>query len=74
VSTGKLLRLEECAERTGHRVSTWRAWILDGKIPYYKVGGSVRVAERDLEELLKSARIPARVSQGQESRAQGIHA
>jgi excisionase family DNA binding protein len=58
----KLLRLRECAERSGHQESTWRAWILLRKVPYYKVGRSIRVAEEDLERLIEQARVPARES------------
>jgi len=54
MGTGKLLRLSECAAITGHRVSTWRGWILSGRVAYFKVGGSVRVAERDLELFIQS--------------------
>ena len=60
MSTGKLLLLRECAERSGHKVSTWRAWVLRRKVPYYKIGRSVRVAEVDLEALIEKARVPAR--------------
>ena len=60
VVTGKLLTIRECAERTGHRESTWRAWILLRKVPFYKVGRSVRVSEEDLAHLIESSRVPAR--------------
>jgi excisionase family DNA binding protein len=56
----KLLTLRECSERTGHRESTWRAWVLHRKVPYYKVGRSVRISETDLEKLVESARVPSR--------------
>jgi len=60
MTTGKLLTLREAAERTGFRESTWRAWILRRKVPYHKVGRSVRIAEADLERMIEQARIPAR--------------
>jgi excisionase family DNA binding protein len=60
MAAGKLLTLRECSERTGHRESTWRAWVLHRKIPFYKVGRSVRIAETDLEQLIEQSRIPAR--------------
>jgi excisionase family DNA binding protein len=60
MATGKLLTLRECSERTAHKESTWRAWILNRKVPYFKVGRSVRVAEGDLEQMIEQARIPAR--------------
>lgn len=74
MSARKLLRLSECAERTGHRVCTWRAWILDGKVPYYKVGGSVRVAEGDLEEFIQAGYILARANQRHRLKTQEAHA
>jgi hypothetical protein len=64
MKTGKLLALRECAERSGHRVCTWRAWILRRKVPYYKIGRSVRVAEADLERMIEQARVPAREVRG----------
>ena len=59
-NTGKLLTLRECSERTGNRESTWRAWILHRRVPFYKVGRSVRIAESDLERMIEQSRIPAR--------------
>ena len=60
MTTGKLLTLRECSELTGHRESTWRAWVLHRRVPFYKVGRSVRIAEADLERLIEQSRIPAR--------------
>jgi excisionase family DNA binding protein len=60
MAIGKLLTLRECSERTGHRESTWRAWILYRRVPYYKVGRSIRVAEVDLEQIIEQARVPAK--------------
>lgn len=60
MSVGRLLTLRECSERTGHRESTWRAWVLHRRIPFYKVGRSVRVAEVDLQRMVEQSRIPAR--------------
>lgn len=57
---GKLLSLRECSERTGHRESTWRSWVLNRKIPFYKIGRSVRIAESDLQKMIEQARIPAK--------------
>jgi excisionase family DNA binding protein len=59
MTNDRLLTLREAAERTGHRESTWRAWVLHRRVPYYKVGRSVRILERDLERLIEEARIPA---------------
>ena len=56
----KLLTLRECSELTGHKVSTWRAWVLRKRVPYHKVGRSVRIAEEDLQKIIEQSRIPAR--------------
>jgi excisionase family DNA binding protein len=60
VATRKLLTLRECSERTAHRESTWRAWVLHRKVPYFKVGRSVRIAESDLEQIIEQSRVPAK--------------
>jgi len=60
IAVGRLLTLRECAERTGNKVSTWRAWVLRRKVPYYKLSRSIRIAESDLERLIEQARVPAR--------------
>jgi excisionase family DNA binding protein len=57
---GKLLTIRECAERTGFRESTWRAWILRRKVTFHKIGKSVRVDEIDLNLMIERARVPAR--------------
>lgn len=59
MAENRLLTLREAAQRTGHRESTWRAWVLHRRVPYFKIGRSVRVAERDVEMLIEQARIPA---------------
>jgi len=59
MSLTKLLTLQECSELTGHKISTWRAWVLHRKVPYHKVGRSVRIAEADLERIIEQSRIPA---------------
>jgi excisionase family DNA binding protein len=60
MAVGRLLTLRECSERTGHRESTWRSWVLHRKVPFYKVGRSVRIAEADLERLIEQSRVAAR--------------
>jgi len=62
MAAGKLLTLRECSELTGHRESTWRSWVLHRKVPFYKVGRSVRVSENDLEKLIEESRVPAKES------------
>ncbi len=58
----RLLTVREAAARTGHKEATWRAWILRRKVPYHKVGRSIRIAESDLGRLIEESRIPARAS------------
>jgi excisionase family DNA binding protein len=60
MAIGKLLTLRECSDLTGHSVATWRAWVLHRRVPFYKVGRSVRVAEMDLAQIIEQARVPAR--------------
>jgi excisionase family DNA binding protein len=56
----QLLTVREAAARTGHKEATWRAWILLRKVPYHKVGRSIRIAESDLTRLIEESRVPAR--------------
>jgi excisionase family DNA binding protein len=60
MGTGKLLTIREAADRTGHRESTYRSWVLRGKVPFYKVGRSVRISEADLEHMIEQSRVPAK--------------
>lgn len=62
----RMLSLAQCAERTGMKVSTWRAWVLLRKVPYHKIGRSVRILEDDLNRLIAASRIPAREDKGAE--------
>jgi len=64
MAIGRLLTLKDCSERTGHRESTWRAWVLQRKVPFYKVGRSVRVSEADLERIIEQARVPVEERHG----------
>jgi excisionase family DNA binding protein len=59
----RLLTVKEAAVRTGHKESTWRAWVLLRKVPYHKVGRSIRIAESDLTRLIEESRVPARAGQ-----------
>jgi excisionase family DNA binding protein len=60
MAVAKLLTLTECSQRTGFRLSTWRAWVLRRRVPVYRIGRSVRVSEADLEKLIEQSRLPAR--------------
>jgi excisionase family DNA binding protein len=65
MSTEKLISLKECAERTGHKTETWRLWVKRGVIPSFKLGGSVRVSERDLEKFIEAGHIDVRANRCQ---------
>jgi excisionase family DNA binding protein len=52
----RLLRLEECAERTSSSVRWWRRAVFEKRIPVVKLGRLVRIAERDLEAFLAANR------------------
>ena len=60
MNSSRPLTLRECAERTGNRESTWRAWVLRRKVPFYRIGRSIRVKEADLQEWIERGRVPAR--------------
>ena len=60
MAIGRLLTLRECSELTGHSVATWRSWVLHRRVPFHKVGRSVRVAETDLQRIIDQSRVPAR--------------
>ena len=49
----RLLRVEEVAVRLGIKVSTVRAWLLNGKLRKVKVGRAVRVPEDYLDEFIQ---------------------
>jgi len=68
MGVGRLLTLRECSDRTGHRESTWRAWILHRKVPYFKVGRSIRISEADLEKLIEECRVPPRETRTREDK------
>jgi excisionase family DNA binding protein len=55
----RLLNVKEAAALTGHKESTWRAWILLRKVPYHKFGRSIRIAESDLTRMIEQSRVPA---------------
>ena len=59
MAIGKLFTLQECSELTGHTVATWRAWVLHRKVPFYKIGRSIRIAESDLQSIIERSLVPA---------------
>jgi len=51
---GKLLTVFEAEARTGRKASTWRRDILTKKIPYVKLGRSVRIPAEVIDQLIAS--------------------
>lgn len=45
-----LMRIEEAAEYLGFAKQTLRNWVSDGRIPYVKIGRSVRFRRSELDE------------------------
>ncbi len=56
----KLLTVEECAARTSTSPAFWRKLISRRRIPVHKLGRLVRIAERDLEALMRAGFRPPR--------------
>ncbi len=52
-STTKLLTLAELQAKTGKKVSTWRKAIAEKKIPYVRLGRSIRVPQEFLDRLIE---------------------
>lgn len=61
----KLLSVFEAEQLTGRKASTWRADILKRKIPYVKLGRSVRIPQEAVESLIRDGwRDPVPVTGG----------
>ena len=50
---GQLLKVYQAAEHLNCSISTIRRLIREKKLPAYRVGRGVRIAETDLEDVLK---------------------
>jgi len=48
----KLLTVFECETRSGRKASTWRRDILLRRIPFVKLGRSVRIPEEVVDQLI----------------------
>lgn len=57
----KLYSFEEAQTLTGIKVPTWRAWAAQRKIAVVHLGRRVKLRESDLQKLIESNLIPARV-------------
>jgi len=51
-TSGKLLTVFEAEARTGRKASTWRRDILLRRVPYVKIGRSVRIPEEAVNALI----------------------
>jgi excisionase family DNA binding protein len=49
---GKLWNIPQTAERLGLAPKTLRNWIFEGRLSFFKIGGSVRISEKVVLELL----------------------
>jgi len=52
-TSDQLLTVVEAAARTGRKVSTWRRDILLRRVPYVKIGRSVRIPVEVVERLIR---------------------
>ena len=53
-STQRLLTLSECEAQTGRKVSTWRKAIAQRRIPFVRLGRSVRIPQEVVDKLIQS--------------------
>jgi excisionase family DNA binding protein len=49
----RLVTVREAAARTGRKVSTWRKDILKRRVPYVKIGRSVRIPVEFIERVIR---------------------
>lgn len=62
MAQGKLLRVNEVAERLALRETTVRSWLADGRLPRIKIGPkAVRIPEEAVEKIIRqgSEEVPA---------------
>jgi excisionase family DNA binding protein len=55
----ELLNVTEAAKWLRLKPSTIRAWILNNKIPYVKLGGRVFIRAQDIDALIHQSLVPA---------------
>jgi len=55
-----LLTVEALERETGVSRHTWRSWLRERKIPFVRLGRTVRVTEEDLRAFVAAGRVPAR--------------
>lgn len=54
----RLLTVTETAEALGLKESTIRAWVMRRKLPFVKLGRSVRIPENFIDELVRTNTVP----------------
>jgi excisionase family DNA binding protein len=62
------ISIPAAADRLGVSLYTVRAWIRSRRIPHLKLGRRVLVDPRDVEALLRAARVPSKYSAPAEAR------
>lgn len=62
---GDLLTVPEAADFLGVKAVTVRAWVLNRRIPYVKLGKCVRLRRTDLEKYVADRVVPAKVRSAQ---------
>jgi hypothetical protein len=62
----KLLRLAEAASELRVATFTLRHWCLSGKISYHRIGAQLMLLQSDINEFVRSSRIPAAVEAGEQ--------
>ena len=50
--------LRECARLSGNAESTWRCWILQGRVDVVRMGKSLRIADHELDRVLREGPRP----------------
>ena len=60
-----LLTIPEAAEFLRLKISTIRAWLLNRRLPFVKLGGRVFLRERNLREYVDSCVVPAKLRNGE---------
>jgi excisionase family DNA binding protein len=56
---GELLRVSQFAESGNIRESTVRAWLLQGRISFVRLGGrAIRIPKSELDRLIREGTVP----------------
>lgn len=55
----KFLSFDQLEDRTGIKVSTWRVWAAQRRIPIVRLGRRIKMRESDLEKFVEANTVPA---------------